>query len=120
MVRNRQVHDDLRFVSVRTFDSFATRILLAADTERDLKGFGYDARIELAIEALENPESDASLIVSRCRHLIVDEIQDLVGVRGRLVQILNPREFLADLPCWRSCPGDLRLFRKEYGQDIYD
>jgi DNA helicase-2/ATP-dependent DNA helicase PcrA len=91
MVRDRQVHDDLRFVSVRTFDSFATRILLAAGTERDLKGFGYDARIELAIEALENPESDASLIVSRCRHLIVDEIQDLVGVRGRLVQVLLKR-----------------------------
>jgi hypothetical protein len=91
MVKNQQIHDDLRFVSVRTFDSFATRMLVAADTECDLSGFSYDARIELAIEALSNPNSDASCIVSSFRHLIVDEIQDLVGVRARLVQQLIER-----------------------------
>ena len=64
----------------RPADSFATRILLAAGSEKELTGFGYDQRIELAIEALENPQSDASQIVGGFRHLIVDEIQDLVSI----------------------------------------
>jgi len=91
LIRDHQVHDDLRFVSVRTFDSFATRILLAAQIDKDLSGFSYDPRIELAIETLEDPESEASQIVAGYRHLIVDEIQDLVGVRARLVQALLKR-----------------------------
>lgn len=91
LVKKNRVHDDLRFVSVRTFDSFATRMLLAADSDGDLSGFSYDARIDLAIETLMSSRSDASVLISNFKHLIVDEIQDLVGVRARLVQILIER-----------------------------
>jgi DNA helicase II / ATP-dependent DNA helicase PcrA len=91
LVRSQQLHDDLRFVSIRTFDSFATRMLLASNHEGNLDGFNYDARIELAIEALQNRKGESAQIVSRFCHLIVDEVQDLVGVRARFVQKLIER-----------------------------
>lgn len=91
LVANQQLHDDLRFVTIRTFDSFATRLLLTSNHDGNLDGFDYDARIELAIEALHNKSSDATQIVSNFRHLIVDEVQDLVGVRARFVQKLIER-----------------------------
>jgi superfamily I DNA/RNA helicase len=91
LVRSQQLHDDLRFVSIRTFDSFATQMLLASNHDGDLNGFNYDARIELAIEALQNRKGEAAQIVSRFCHLIVDEVQDLVGVRSRFVQKLIER-----------------------------
>ncbi len=91
LVSSQQLHDDLRFVSIRTFDSFATQMLLASNHDGDLDGFNYDARIELAIEALQNRKGEAAQIVSRFCHLIVDEVQDLVGVRARFVQTLIER-----------------------------
>jgi len=78
--------DDLRFLNIRTFDSLATRLLVAANDDADLSGLGYDARIALAVKRLSDPESPEAEIISRCRHLLVDEIQDLVGLRAQLVQ----------------------------------
>lgn len=88
LVGDRLLHDDLRFVMVRTFDSFATRLLLEADPDEALPDEGYDARIERAAKALESPAGRASRIAARVKHLIVDEIQDLVGVRAELVRQL--------------------------------
>jgi DNA helicase-2/ATP-dependent DNA helicase PcrA len=78
--------DDLRFLNIRTFDSLATRLLVAANDDADLSGLGYDARIALAMKHLSDPESPEAEIIRRCRHLMVDEIQDLVGLRAQLVQ----------------------------------
>lgn len=78
--------DDLRFLDIRTFDSLATRLLVAANDDADLSGLGYDARIALAVKHLSDPESPEAEIIRRCRHLLVDEIQDLVGLRAQLVQ----------------------------------
>jgi len=78
--------DDLRFLNIRTFDSLATRLMAAANDDADLSGLGYDARIALAIKRLSDSESPEAEIIRRCRHLVVDEIQDLVGVRAQLVQ----------------------------------
>ena len=91
LIAESKVHDDLRFVSVRTFDSFATRILLAGNPDIDLSDAGYNRRIEIAIEALSDPDSEVSRIASKYRHLIVDELQDIVGVRARFVQALLNR-----------------------------
>lgn len=91
LVKNQQLHDDLRFVSIRTFDSFATQMLLASKNNDDLDGFNYDARIELAIESLQNRKGEAAQLMSGFRHLIVDEVQDLVGVRSRFVQKIIER-----------------------------
>jgi DNA helicase-2/ATP-dependent DNA helicase PcrA len=91
LIQDAQVHDDLRFVSIRTFDSFATLLLLTSDPERNLSGTSYDQRIQMVVDTLLDPDSMESWIVSRYRHLIVDEVQDLVGVRARLVQIMLTR-----------------------------
>lgn len=83
-------HDDLRFLNVRTFDSFATRLLNSADENLDLSSTSYDERIRLAATYLSNPTSSMKFIVGQLRHVIIDEIQDLVGVRAQMVQqILN-------------------------------
>lgn len=89
LIDGDEVHDDLRFVAVSTFDSYATRLLFS-DEERqpDLAGAGYDKRIEMAIDALSDYESAASYIVGNCRHLIVDELQDVVTVRAELVRAI--------------------------------
>ena len=91
LIHDSQVHDDLRFVSIRTFDSFATLLLMTADPERDLSGSGYDKRIQMAVDALSDPNSMESWFTAKYRHLIVDEIQDLVGVRAELVQAMLTR-----------------------------
>jgi len=91
LVQSTDLHDDLRFVSVRTFDSYATLLLINADSDRNLGAAGYNARIKLAADALSDTNSPESLMVSNCHHLIVDEIQDLVGVRDRFVRLMLQR-----------------------------
>jgi hypothetical protein len=66
-------------------------MLLEADPDRDLDGEGYDQRIGSAVEALSDPECPEARITRRIKHLVVDEIQDLVGVRAQLVQRLIER-----------------------------
>ncbi|MGE2731765.1 UvrD-helicase domain-containing protein [Mycolicibacterium vaccae] len=67
-----------------TFDSFATRLL---DTfgKSSLEGIGYDRRIELAIELLDAQAVDE---LEETRHILVDEAQDLTGVRADFVHKL--------------------------------
>ena len=83
--------DDLRFLNIRTFDSFATRLLVASEDELDLSKLDYDGRIALAVQKLSVPESEASERFTSFRHIFVDEIQDLVGVRAQLVLLLLER-----------------------------
>ncbi len=73
------------FINIHTFDSFATRLLSALEEDLDLSGKSYDARIALAVQRIEDPDSASSEALSSIRHIVVDEIQDLVGVRARLV-----------------------------------
>jgi len=78
-------------IDVTTFDRFCTRMLYwLKSNERKLLGrreisrMDYDYRINTAALIIrENPE-----LVSQCMHLIVDETQDLVGSRARLVLAL--------------------------------
>lgn len=69
-------------VSVRTFDSFASRLLM--DAGEDSTGWNYDRRIREARRLLRNKDSDVPT-VELLRHVIVDEVQDLVGDRAELV-----------------------------------
>lgn len=100
--------DDLHFLNIRTFDSLATRLLVAANDDADLSDLGYDARIALAVKHLSDPESPEVEIIRRCQHLMVDEIQDLVGLRAQLVQ-----KILAYIPGGFTLLGDP-------AQGIYD
>lgn len=109
-IKDTGMHDDIRFVAIRTFDSFATRLLLTAqhDEEIDLSGKGYDERIEMAVKALKSTNDSVMHQISNYRHLVVDEIQDLVGIRAELVQALL-----------RRIPGGFTLLG-DPAQAIYD
>lgn len=71
--------EDERLI-IRTFDSFATYAL-----DKDLPlGLGYDQRIELFIKTLlEKPDT-----LEAVQYLIVDEVQDTVGVRARMLKAM--------------------------------
>lgn len=81
----------LDLVQAMTFDSFATRLLrLVLPQGQTLNGLDYEQRIELATRVLNGspPPPSAVEILSPMQHVIVDELQDLVGVRADFVQAL--------------------------------
>ena len=77
--------ESLLYANIRTFDSFASQLLLNVNPEVELKGSDYDDRIRLAIDCLKT-EKDGRILVSKYKHVLIDEIQDLVGIRAEFVQ----------------------------------
>ncbi|MCZ2804846.1 AAA family ATPase [Modestobacter sp. VKM Ac-2983] len=67
-------------IAVSTFDSFATQVLLEAGEDPSSVG-GFDRRIRAATAALRN---DPPPRVTTLRHVLLDEVQDLVGDRAEL------------------------------------
>lgn len=84
-VRNDYNYNILDELEIRTFDSFSTYVLKEVEPEISLKGHNYEQRIEKVINCL-NGKPD---LLKNFKHLIIDEIQDLVGVRARLVQTIT-------------------------------
>jgi DNA helicase-2/ATP-dependent DNA helicase PcrA len=84
---NRAHLDDLRHVSVRTFDSWTFRALrLQGYRPADLLMRGHNSNIAALIEELrKHRDKEMVGLPSPFRHIIVDEFQDLSGVRGGLV-----------------------------------
>ena len=84
---DERIREDLRYLTVRTFDSWTFRMLRnAGHLPRDLLNRGFDRNIEtlgVAISAWTDPAVTSQL--GHVRHVIVDEMQDLAGVRGDLV-----------------------------------
>lgn len=80
---------DARYVGVATFDSFATRILSAAEPDGSWTSLDYESRIRSAVDLLSG--SRASDEMKLVRHVLVDEIQDLVGPRAEMVMALLRR-----------------------------
>ena len=80
---------DAQYVGVATFDSFATRLLAAAEPGGPWPGLDYEARIRAAATLLSG--QDVPDEVKLVRHVLVDEIQDLVGSRAQLVIALLQR-----------------------------
>ena len=88
--RVRTAGAEVANIRATTFDSFATRLLATLDpagrwVERD-----YDGRIEAAIALIESSE-EVQEELSDYRHVIVDEMQDLVGIRAELVKSVLAR-----------------------------
>lgn len=84
------VVEELRHLSIRTFDSWAFRMLrLLGEPPRALLARGHDENIAQLTKVIGSSRREAlrSLIGDR-RHIIVDEFQDLPGVRGDLVLAL--------------------------------
>ncbi|SFQ16195.1 UvrD-helicase domain-containing protein [Amycolatopsis rubida] len=80
-----------RRVRAQTFDSWATSVLYQEDPQRtDLSSVSYDQRIKMAAEVVERGVVEESER-GEPQHVVVDEIQDLVGVRRDLVEAVLDR-----------------------------
>ena len=80
--------DAARYLRPVTFDSFATRMLSAIPGLagwRNWETSSFEGRISAAVAALEHEEEARRWLVDRFDHVVVDEVQDLVGRRARLV-----------------------------------
>ena len=85
--RTVEAGGDAAYVRASTFDSFATGLLAFIEPEGSWRQKSYDARIAAAEKLIQSDERTQRYI-SRHRHIVVDEIQDLVGVRAALVLTL--------------------------------
>lgn len=75
------------YVEIRTFDSFASRLLRSVLGAAALAGMGYDDRIIRATKEIStNPE--ALKVLRAFKHVLLDELQDLVGVRADFAHAL--------------------------------
>jgi hypothetical protein len=78
-----------QYAGAYTFDSFATRLLVASADVDAVEGWGYERRIRAATQLLKQPDSPAD--VELVQHILIDELQDLVGARAELVMALLDR-----------------------------
>jgi AAA domain/UvrD-like helicase C-terminal domain len=79
--------DKARFVRPMTFDSFASRLLRITpglEDWHDWQNKSYDGRILAASAAVEQQPA-AQEQIQVYRHILVDEVQDLVGPRAEFV-----------------------------------
>jgi len=92
--------DDLRHVSVRTFDSWAFRLLVASgrDVGEILKS-SYEGNVTDAISAIKTGGVGVDAVFRGIRHVFIDEVQDLTGARSELAS-----EILLKL-CSKSQPA---------------
>ncbi|MFC3985608.1 UvrD-helicase domain-containing protein [Streptosporangium jomthongense] len=74
-------------VEVRTFDSYATWLLSEVAPDGAWRHQGFDRRIREATRLIKEGR-DAAELIGEIRHLVVDEVQDLVGDRAELVKAL--------------------------------
>ena len=82
--RLRASGDDASRIVPVTFDSFATRILANVDPDGEWTTKSFDGRIEAAIGKI----AQIGESLDEVKHVVVDELQDLVGVRMRFVRAL--------------------------------
>ncbi len=82
--------DRARRVRAQTFDAWAYGVLAQAYPDRDWATTSFDERIRVATEAVEEGalESGDSVPPS---HVVIDEVQDLLGDRRELVEALLDR-----------------------------
>ncbi|MFJ6565924.1 UvrD-helicase domain-containing protein [Streptomyces sp. NPDC091292] len=76
-----------RHVRVTTFDSWALEILSEVAADVDWRSRSFDERIREATKCVED-EATAPGWLEELRHLVIDEVQDLVGDRRELLEVL--------------------------------
>lgn len=84
-----EISDEWQLVDVRTFDSFCTYMISSIQEYKpelipenySLESEGYDERIKTAVKILKGRYD----LLEQFQHIIVDEVQDLVGCRAELV-----------------------------------
>ena len=82
--------EELRHVSIRTFDSWTFRILrLLQNPAPTLLARAYDENIQELTRLIRGQQRETiRRLIGNRRHLVVDEFQDLPGVRGEMVLAL--------------------------------
>src|SRR5690606_24638663 len=76
--------DAARHVRVRTFGSWALELLTQVDASGDWRSRDFDARIAAAAQLMGDPAVND--LYEDLRHVVIDEVQDLVGARRELVE----------------------------------
>ncbi|MGW7254934.1 UvrD-helicase domain-containing protein [Streptomyces sp. NPDC054834] len=79
-----------RRVRAQTFDAWAYGVLLQAYPDGEWSTVGFDERITAATRAIENGALEAGDAVPPA-HVVIDEVQDLLGKRRELVEALLDR-----------------------------
>ncbi|MEY9888441.1 hypothetical protein ABIA31_002081 [Catenulispora sp. MAP5-51] len=82
--------DAARHVKARTFDSWALEILEGHDAVGDWKARSFEERIGAATDLIADGRAD-DWYEDDLLHVVIDEVQDLVGGRRELVQALLDR-----------------------------
>lgn len=83
-VQRRQRSGGRSWAWVTTIDSLTSRLL--SDQGEEFEKLGFDARIDRLLRILgEGPDEE---ILSDVCHVIIDEVQDVVGRRARLIAAL--------------------------------
>jgi DNA helicase-2/ATP-dependent DNA helicase PcrA len=79
--------EDLRHLAIRTFDSWTFRMLRqGGGAVPELLARSYEGNIVALTDALaDGGNADIEIRLKGIRHVIVDEFQDLPGVRARMV-----------------------------------
>ncbi|MFE2999157.1 UvrD-helicase domain-containing protein [Nocardia sp. NPDC059246] len=77
-------------VRVQTFDAWAISLLVDVDEDGDWRNRPFDERIEAAVEAIERGFAD-DWYGDDLAHIVIDEVQDLLGSRRRMVEALITR-----------------------------
>jgi hypothetical protein len=103
-----------RRVRAQTFDAWAYGMLVLAYPDHDWATTGFDDRIRAAEDAVAKGALEAGDAVPPA-HVLIDEVQDLVGDRRRLVETLLDRY---QESCGFTVVGDAAQF--VYGFQIDD
>jgi DNA helicase II / ATP-dependent DNA helicase PcrA len=105
---NKYGYNVMHDVDIRTFDSFVTFLLKEIEPDKNLTGKDYNTRIEMGIDCIKRNTE----IFDDTKHIIIDEVQDLVGVRAKLVQTI-----LLHTNCGFTFFGDMCQAIYEYQVD---
>ncbi|MFD0225255.1 UvrD-helicase domain-containing protein [Streptomyces hirsutus] len=103
-----------RRVRAQTFDAWAYGVLVQAYPDHDWAATGFDDRIRAAEDAVAKGALESGDAVPPA-HVVIDEVQDLVGDRRRLVETLLDRY---QESCGFTVVGDSAQF--VYGFQIED
>ncbi|GGZ74692.1 UvrD-helicase domain-containing protein [Streptomyces bluensis] len=79
-----------RRVRAQTFDAWAYGVLVQAYPDQDWGAASFDERIKSAVEAIEKGALESGDAVPPS-HVVIDEVQDLLGDRRELVEALLDR-----------------------------
>ncbi|WP_439664092.1 UvrD-helicase domain-containing protein [Lentzea sp. HUAS TT2] len=88
-VRLARYGEAARYVRAQTFDSWALELLIELEPDVDWRSRSFDSRIERAAQVIEAGRGDD--LLDDLLHVVVDEVQDLVGSRRRMVEALLER-----------------------------